>query len=43
MAVNSVAFQFNGPFNVNEVRLKTLFNIVEDRFKKNLNFDVCVV
>ena len=22
--------------------LKTLFNIVEDRFKKLLNFDVCV-
>ena len=26
-----------------EIYLKTLFNIVEDRFKKNLNFDVCVV
>ena len=28
------------PFVLN---LKTLFNVVEDRFEKLLNFDVCVV
>ena len=32
-----------GNNQIRSSKLKTLFNIVEDRFKKLLNFDVCVV